>query len=813
MGLRIGWRTLIQEPGYTLTVILSLSIGLAASLLLLGFVRYSMSYNADIPHVDQLYVVTQYYNIDPKRPKHDVGPLFLRTVAAGTPGVTGATSYLPMRPEQAPLIVRAAGGLLPLPALVVLPGFDTTLGLQAVQGDLQAALLQSDSFVVTEAMALRLFGTAQALGRTLQADGKTVRVGAIVRRPASMTIPFDALFGINSVLTDPAIRSEMLTGEQAWMGKLLIRVQPGASVAAIRDVLQRAVDRTPSLQHYPPETLERLGERKAIDINLSPLRDAYFDYQLEDSRVSRVGPRANPVVVAGLAAIALAILALAAINYVNLATVRVLRRQREVAMRKVLGASAGRVAGLFIAESVLVALAATALGLLLAWLALPAFAQMVNRELDGMITLSNVAAALVVGVVLGMLTAAYPAWIALRVRPTQVLAGRPDSESRASMRFRRVLTVLQAATAMCLTGVTIAIAWQTQYMIGATPGFDPAPLLVVSLPEPVKFSEKSRGFMTALAAQPGVEGIAISEDPIGKLDMAWTRELRRPGAAGAPMDMKGVSANFFEQYRIKPAAGRLFDSHIDKEDDPVPVVINAIAARDLGFASPEAALGQTVLFTDYDDKVVSKRVVGIAPELRFQSLRAAPRATAFELWTASMTLNVRVQGDKAAVAEAIRRLWPQYFPEKILKIEYADAILAANYADEARMVRLLISASVVALLIAAFGTYTLSANSVQRRAREIVLRKLHGAGRTDIGLLVVRETGTLTLMSAAIGLPVALLLIERYLSNYTEHAPIGYWTLLLALLLTLLTTIIATTRHTWSAMGLPPVDVLRGVRG
>lgn len=310
-----------------------------------------------------------------------------------------------------------------------------------------------------------------------------------------------------------------------------------------------------------------------------------------------------------------------------------------------------------------------------------------------------------------------------------------------------------------------------------------------------------------------MEGIAISEDPIGKLDMAWTRELRRPGAAGAPMDMKGVSANFFEQYRIKPAAGRLFDSHIDKEDDPVPVVINAIAARDLGFASPEAALGQTVLFTDYDDKVVSKRVVGIAPELRFQSLRAAPRATAFELWTASMTLNVRVQGDKAAVAEAIRRLWPQYFPDKILKIEYADAILAANYADEARMVRLLISASVVALLIAAFGTYTLSANSVQRRAREIVLRKLHGAGRTDIGLLVVRETGTLTLISAAIGLPVALLLIERYLSNYTEHAPIGYWTLLLALLLTLLTTIIATTRHTWSAMGLPPVDVLRGVRG
>lgn len=808
MDFRIGWRTLIQQPAYTLTAILTLSIGLAASLLLLGFVRFSMSYNADIPNVDELYIVNQYYNVAAERPKYEAAPLFLRTVAMNTPGVKDATSYLPMRPVERPLVVRTQGGLQRVDSLVVLPGFDSTVGLQAVQGNLRVALERPDSLVVSEAAALRLFGTAQALGRTLQTEGKTLRVGAVVRVPANTTIPFEALFGVNSALTEPAIRSEMLTGEQAWMGKLLIRVQPGASLSDIRDALQRVVDRTPSLQNHPPETKARLAGRSAFDLELAPLRDAYLDHRVETSRLTP-GQRANPVVLAGLALIAVAILALAGINYVNLATVRVLRRQREVAMRKVLGASASRVAGLFIAESLLVSLAATVLGLLLAWLVLPAFAQMVNRELSGMLRLSNLAAALGVGGVLGVLTALSPVWIALRVRPGQVLAGRPDTESVVSMRLRRVLTVLQAATAMCLTGVTIAIAWQTHYMMRAAPGFDPSPLLVVGLPEPVRDSDKARGFMAALAAQPGVEGVAVSEDPIGKLDMAWSRELSRPGGVAALMDMKGVSANFFEQYRIKPVLGRLFESKLDKEDDPVPVILNAIAVRELGFVSPQAALGETVLFTGFDGKVVHKRIVGIAPELRFQSLRSAPRATAFELWTAGVSLSVRTRGDKTGVEDAIRRLWPQYFPEQILNLQRADAILAANYEEDERMVRLLVAASLVALLIAAFGTYALSANTVQRRAREFVLRKLHGARRTDIGLLVIHETGALTLLAAVLGLPVALLLIRRYLSHYVEHAPIGYWTLALALMLTLAITLIATTRHTWLAIRISPADVLR----
>jgi predicted lysophospholipase L1 biosynthesis ABC-type transport system permease subunit len=411
------------------------------------------------------------------------------------------------------------------------------------------------------------------------------------------------------------VHDEMLTGNMGWMGKVLVRVHPDASLDAVSAGLQRAIDAAPSLQKISPEMRARLGRRPVVDVALAPLRHAYFDTEVTGSFNAGIGQRGNPALVAGLAAMAALILALAAINYVNLASVRVLRRQREVAMRKVLGAGVRQLVLQLLAESMLVALLAVAIGLLLAWLAMPLFA--------------------------------------------------------------------------------------------------------------------------------------------------------------------------------------------------APVILNAIAARELGFASAAAALGQTLQLTNYEGKIVLKQVVGIAPELRFLSLREAPRPMAYELGTGGATLSVRGHGAPAQVEALVQGLWPRYFPDTLLRMYRASDILAANYADDARMVKLLAIATAIALAIAAFGTYVLSAHTVQRRAKEIVMRKLHGARQTDIALLVVREIGSLTLVAAVLGLPLAALGIARYLAGYVEHAPIGYWTLLFALASTLGVALMAAARHAWVASRMRPADALR----
>jgi cell division protein FtsX len=640
------------------------------------------------------------------------------------------------------------------------------------------------------------------------------RVAAILHNPpANTTIPFETLNGPNLSLVPQFMRTELLSGESGWLGYLLIRVRPGTSLAAVSEVLQRALDRAPSVQKVPPEMKERLGNRKIMDIKLTRLRDAYFDREVAANFTSLQVDRGNSTVVAGLVAIAFLILALAAINYVNLATIRVIRRQREIAMRKVLGASQVRLALQFVAESLLVSMLGTATGLLLARLAVPVFSELIDRDLGGVLSLENIGAALCIGLALGLLTATYPAWIALGVRPSLMLAGTPDTESLFSKRLRQALSVLQVAVAMGLASFTMAVSWQTHFAIGASPGFDPSELLIFELPvgESAQ-NEKPRGLLAALSQQPGVAGIAVSNDPVGRSKNPWSTEIKREGGEAVTMDVKSVSTNFFEQYGVRPVAGRLFDSKIDKEDDTVPLVINTIAARQLGFASPELALGQALQFRSVEKGTpvfIAKRIIGIAPEIRFYSLREAPGAIVYELSGAGTTLSVRASGSIADAERAVRDVWPRYYPNSILEMSPAKEIYAANYADDARLARLLEFGTAIAMIIAAFGVYVLAADAVQRRTREIALRILFGTRRRDIAKLVAKEVGAIILLSAVCAIPLAALAIGRYLAVYTEQAPNAFWSLAFALVAALATAAFAAARQAWVAMMLKPAVALR----
>ncbi len=250
----------------------------------------------------------------------------------------------------------------------MLPGFAELMGLQAVKGDLNEALTRPDAFAITESVALRLFGTTDVLGRAFllnSVETKSVaRIAAILRDPpANTTIPFESLNGLNLTLVPPMFRDEALQGQQGWPGHLLIRLHPDASVAAVTESLQKFTDQAVLRLNLPPAAMAALGGAKVMDIQLLPLREAYFDRNVVVDAHTLGVDRGDREVVAGLMAIAVLILALAAINYVNLATIRVIRRQREIGMRKVLGFGNGRLAFQFLAESMLVSLLATAIGL------------------------------------------------------------------------------------------------------------------------------------------------------------------------------------------------------------------------------------------------------------------------------------------------------------------------------------------------------------------------------------------------------------------------------------------------------------------
>jgi putative ABC transport system permease protein len=454
-----------------------------------------------------------------------------------------------------------------------------------------------------------------------------------------------------------------------------------------------------------------------------------------------------------------------------------------------------------------VALLASALGLLLAWMLLPLFSELVDRDLSAAPGIGTGAAAMALALCIGLASGLYPAYIALRLRPSDALAGRGNAENRRGLWLRRSLSVLQFGAAIALSSSALAIAWQASFAAAIDPGFDPLPLHVAAIPDSATPGQRL-AMREELARVPGVEGVAATASPIGASGvMKWAGAVKVGAGREVPMRFQPVSTSFFQVFGIAAIQGRVFDPAIDKPSQPGTgnIVVSMGAVRAMGFATPQAAVGRSV----DDGKML---IIGVVPEVRDQTLRDAPEPMVYpmSLPDAEQALTIRSRSSAAALTAQIAPLWQRTFPEDPLVLRRAASYFEEGYVDDVRLAKLLGAASVVALVIAAFGIYVLSAYSVQRRSREIVLRKMHGASRSAIARLLGKEFAMLIGAGAVLGLPLAALVTERYLAGFVERAPMGLWPLACALSFAALVALAATTRHTLAAMRIAPALALRG---
>jgi putative ABC transport system permease protein len=797
---RIGWRLLVKEPAFSAVVILGLAVGFCACFLLLGYVSHSLSYDRHVPEREQVYRLMQRWNISTADGKwSDAASLPARdgAIASGVPLL--ASTFLTRDVD-----VKTGANVQTIQVAVVDPDFRRIFQPKVLAGDLAATLARPDALALARETVTKLFGSAvdaaAAVGKTAQIGGRPYLVMAVLEdQPAATTMPYEALAGTSTTIWKQEYRQLVTTNWGSSHGPVYIKLAPGADPQAVAAGVRRAMLASNFYARQTPEQKASLHGQDMIDFRLGPLAEAYLDPTVS-GRSKTHGDRQT---IFGLAAVALLILVLAATNYVNLATVRTLRRQREIAVRKVLGASAGAVSRQFLAESILVCLIATGIGLLLAWLLLPVFSDLVQRKLDSMFTPTSLCLSLVLGMLLGVLAGAYPTWSALKVRPTSALSGRGNAETAGGLWLRRVLTVLQFATAMGLTGLTLAVAWQTRYASSLDPGFDPAPLLAIRTGEDMR-DANMRAFRDALVRLPGVEGVGMADAPV-TVNFNSTA-LQRDGGAPIEINWFRVSPEFFNVYRLKPVAGRLYDPSRDKLEDEDKIVINESGARKFGFASAQDAVGKTIRQPNGADPM---QVLGVAPDIRHRSAREEMQPTVYFLSPRIGTFTVRSEHNMEAVQRAIEELWPRYFPNDVIDAKLVASSFAFSYADDLRLAKLLAASSVIATAIAAFGIYVLAAYSVQRRAREIVLRKLYGAGTTAVGSLVMREFLVLIGAGALLGLPPAWLAMQQYLAAFTERAPIGGWTILGALAVAGAVALGSTLRHTLAAVRIRPALALR----
>lgn len=782
---RIGWRLLARQPGYSAVIVLGLAVGFAACFLLLALVRYAFTYNDAIPDAGRIWLVKERANI---LPRPDWQPIAARDLAR-----TARDSGLPVSATTAKSYDVAAqidSRLVPLTVQVADKDYPNFFGIRALEGDAAAALARPDGIALSRDTAVKLFADAHALGKVLRIAGQAYEVRAILPDlPANTSVDIDALVGAGN---------HAFAGEKPspWTrAAVYVKTAPGSDTSVLRALLQDGVNQRDAAL---PLRLRQLAKGGPVSsIGLARLSDLYFDPDLLASRSGRrYGSKSG---VLGLAALAVLILALGTANYVNLAAIRTVARRREIGMRKALGVSPGALARQFMAESMVVSMAASIIGLALAWLVLPVFSALVNRPLAAMLSVPACLLMLAAGAVAGMFSGFYPWLLARRLPASVALQGRGNGETVAGARLRRVLSVLQFGVAIALIAATLAVGWQTRYASQANPGFDPSRLLVVAAPGDGK-APAAQAFRDELAHLSGVAGVTVADEAIGRDGMKSTVAIERPGQAPVQLEFKAVGANFFHVYGVRPLYGRLFDESLDRSGSD-NVVLNARATQALGFASPEAAVGQVF--------GAKSRIVGIVPDLRFQTMKQQPGPIMFRVREELNVFTVRVGGEMAAVRNAVEAAWTRHFPNDPPDIESAVSIFAQNYDEDLRLAKILGLASIVATTLASFGIYVLAAYSVERRSREIVLRKLHGARGRDISRLVAREFGLLVAIGALAGLPLAWVGIERYLAGFVERAPMGQAPLLLAFALITAVGMAATARQTLRAARMAPALALK----
>jgi putative ABC transport system permease protein len=276
---RIGWRMLVQEPVYSTVVVLGLSVGFAACFLLLGFVRYSFSYDQQVPDAQQVYMLKTRFNIIGKSNWWEPAPLPFLAAAKRSPTVLDATMLFPLEAS-----IKAGAQVQQVQLMAVNSGFGAMFGVRALAGDLRAALSQPDSIALTLGAAQRLFGRAAVLGETVTIGGAAFRVVALLADPpAASTIPYEALAGVGTSAWYDGYRDSLLKNWGQIGGRVYVKLRPGASPAALERELQAAVDGSPLVAGLAPQVLQELGSRKALDVRLGALRDMYFDADTADS--------------------------------------------------------------------------------------------------------------------------------------------------------------------------------------------------------------------------------------------------------------------------------------------------------------------------------------------------------------------------------------------------------------------------------------------------------------------------------------------------------------------------------------------------
>ena len=747
-ALRLLWR----ERGYAAINIFGLAIGFALCLLIVQFAAYQLSVGDFHEKKDRVFRVL----LREQYPPHWGETRYPDYYTAGVMVALGPTLK-----EQLPEVeeaVRFTGGRRNLLRVGAKDGIDEEViwaeagvldvfSLPLLRGDPKAALARPYTMVLTEPLARRLFGESDPIGQVVRynEDFDCEITGIVGQPPSSSLLQFSALVSFATMYEE----SRELMGRGTNRGfTTFVQLTPGADVAAV-------AARIPSIA----ETIS--GRPKAADsYALQSLKLIYFDTEVPNY----LGLRGNPVYLALSAILAVVVLMIAGVNYVNLATARAGRRTYEIGVRKALGAHRGQLIRQLLSESVLLSTAATVLGVALTEvliLLLPVItgSDFALPQLHWTISTYAGAAALAVGV--GLIAGAYPAWVVARFQPVTVVHG-----GRAGgVRLRQGLVVAQFTVTAALLTMTLLMWHQIDYIQslhreGSALEFEPEQVVVVE--NRGLTVDQARAFKTELLQDSRIAAVSLSSTIFGGPQTNYGIESEGV-EEHIYMRMYGVDGGFVETMGLRMAQGRALT---DEPADARAVVINETAAKRMGWAEP---LGKTI-------KVHKEwRVVGVVEDFHFDGphSKIEPFLMAqVDDWANAII--VRVQpGHLDAALKVIDDKWAAAAPYRPIQRDSLEEVFARLYSKELLMGRALTVFLFLAIVVASVGLFGMAAYAANERTKEIGIRKVFGASPGGLTAMLLRDFAKPVAIAFLLSVPIAYGLATHWLQEFVYRVEIG----------------------------------------
>lgn len=794
---KVALRNLLKHRIFSFINILGLSIGMAGCMVIALYIYEETQYDKFHADHERIYRVTRKFMSPDGSTSLELAtlaPPFAPLLANDYPQMENVARIIGM--GQANVSVNEGEDVYYLNNLTFADAniFDV-LSINLTTGDQEQVLSKPGSVIITPEVAAKLFGDKEALGKVIRIfDQFDVQVTGIFE-------PFPHASHIHpELIVDMYPVVQFYGGKEAMMSNwgsnnfyTYFKLKEGQDLGVIKADLPDFVDR-----HIDENASDwtSLGIQPIADIHLHSHLDAEYEGNGDITYIYT------------FAGIALLILLIACINYMNLSTARASSRAKEVGLRKVLGAFRTQLIRQFLTESVLVVLIAVLISSGLLSLVLPWFRDITGNPFE--ITVFNsvwmILGLFAFAVITGILAGSYPAFFLSKFRPSRVLKGDTKTGAGGSL-LRRVLVVTQFSISVVLIFSTVIIMEQISYIQQKNLGFNKETIVTIGTNMP---QEQKDQFRQQLESHPGVKRASFtSRVPSGKLLDSSGAEAEVGDEMITPdvvIKVLRVDEAFIDAYEVPVIAGRNFDPTIIT-DDTGAFILNRAATEMIGYQSPQEALGKRFSYNS-----TTGQIIGVIEDIHFEGLQNAIGPIVLQQGYYSDGAMLSVKLEAAATADAlafIEKEWTSTFPAVPFSYRFLDERFRRLYEAEQTRSQLFTGFSFLAIFLACLGLLGLASFTVSRRYKEINIRKVLGAPLGSLLYLLSREFVILVCISFLLAFPIGIYAMSNWLESYAYRIDIGILPFVYAAIIALGAALLTVSLQTYKAVQSNPASALR----